>query len=127
GFREPAVKEALDLCLSCKGCKGDCPVHVDMATYRAEFFARYYEGRMRPLRGYAFGYLDRWARVATHAPSLFNALSQGAITAGIAKRLLGVAPQRRLPRLASRSFVAGFRGRAADGDARPELLLWPDT
>jgi FAD/FMN-containing dehydrogenase/Fe-S oxidoreductase len=127
GFREPAVKEALDLCLSCKGCKGDCPVHVDMATYRAEFFARYYEGRMRPLRGYAFGYLDRWARVATHAPSLFNALSQGAITAGIAKHLLGVAPQRRLPRLASRSFVAGFRGRAADGDARPELLLWPDT
>jgi Fe-S oxidoreductase len=127
GFREPAVKEALDLCLSCKGCKGDCPVHVDMATYRAEFMARYYQGRLRPLRAYVFGYLDRWARLATHVPRLFNALTQTALTASIAKGILGVARERRLPRLAPRSFVADFTPRTPADDQRPEVLLWPDT
>jgi Fe-S oxidoreductase len=127
GFREPAVKEALDLCLSCKGCKGDCPVHVDMATYRAEFMARYYEGRMRPLHGYVFGYLDRWARVATHVPGLVNVLTQNAVMSAIGKRMLGIAPARRLPRLARRSFVADFRRRRPSSDERPEAVLWPDT
>jgi len=60
GWREPAVKQALDLCLACKGCKGDCPVHVDMASYKAEFLAHYYAGRVRPRHAYAFGLIDRW-------------------------------------------------------------------
>src|SRR5690606_34580817 len=56
GWRSEAVKEALDLCLACKGCKGECPVHVDMATYKAEFLARYYTGHPRPRHAYAFGW-----------------------------------------------------------------------
>jgi Fe-S oxidoreductase len=47
-WRSEEVKDALDLCLACKGCKGDCPVKVDMATYRAEFLSHYYKGRLRP-------------------------------------------------------------------------------
>jgi Fe-S oxidoreductase len=126
GFREPAVKQALDLCLACKGCKGDCPVHVDMATYKAEFLARYYDGRLRPLRGYVLGYLDRWARAATHVPALANALTQTPVAA-LGRGLLGLARQRPLPRFARRSFQAGFRRHAPPSGPRPDVLLWPDT
>ncbi len=126
GFREPAVKEALDLCLSCKGCKGDCPVNVDMATYKAEFLAHYYDGRLRPLRGYAFGYLDRWARIAARAPRLLNALTHAPGAGALVKAIVGVAPQRELPRFARETFAAGFRRRGPHG-AGPAVLLWPDT
>src|SRR5947207_11506811 len=76
GWKSEAVKEALDLCLSCKGCKGDCPVQVDMATYKAEFLAHYYEGRRRPPHAYAFGLIHWWARLASLAPGLVNWLTQ---------------------------------------------------
>ena len=62
--RATHVKEALDLCLACKGCKGDCPVNVDMATYKAEFLSHYYEGRLRPRAAYAMGLIHWWARLA---------------------------------------------------------------
>ena len=119
GWKEPAVKEALDLCLSCKGCKGECPVHVDMATYKAEFLAHYYEGRMRPLKAYAFGYIDRWSRLASHAPRLASALANSSL----AKRLAGVARERTVPRFAPRPFARDFKpaGRGM------RVILWPDT
>jgi Fe-S oxidoreductase len=119
GWHEPAVKEALDLCLSCKGCKGECPVHVDMATYKAEFLAHYYESRLRPLKAYAFGYIDRWSHLASHAPRFASAMANSAL----AKRLLGIAPQRSLPRFATRPFTRDFKpaGRGM------RVLLWPDT
>jgi Fe-S oxidoreductase len=119
GWKEPAVKEALDLCLSCKGCKGECPVHVDMATYKAEFLSHYYEGRLRPLNAYAFGMMDRWSRLATHAPRLANSVANTAL----AKRLLGVAAQRRLPAFANRCFTRDFR-KTGTG---MKVILWPDT
>jgi len=119
GWREPAVKEALDLCLSCKGCKGECPVHVDMATYKAEFLSHYYERRLRPLKAYVFGYIDRWSRLAMQAPGLANSLANTALS----KRLLGIAPQRTMPRFASRSFTRDFKG-AGSG---MRVILWPDT
>ncbi len=72
GWRDDNVKEALDLCLACKGCKGDCPVNVDMATYKAEFLSHYWEGRLRPRYAYAFGLIDQWARLASVAPGLVN-------------------------------------------------------
>ena len=70
GWRSEEVKQSLDLCLACKGCKSDCPVGVDVATYKAEFLSHYYEGRVRPRSAYAFGNIDLWARVASHAPGL---------------------------------------------------------
>ena len=64
------MKEALDLCLSCKACKSECPTNVDLATYRAEFLAHYYEGRRRPLEAYAFGLIDKWAALGSTTPRL---------------------------------------------------------
>jgi FAD/FMN-containing dehydrogenase/Fe-S oxidoreductase len=126
GWREPAVKEALDLCLSCKGCKGECPVKVDMASYKAEFFAHYYQHHARPLAAHAFGFIDRWSRWASHAPGAANALTQTPALAKLAKRMVGIAPQRSIPAFARESFRSGFRDQA---DPRPgaDVLLWPDT
>ncbi|MGN6702233.1 MAG: FAD-binding and (Fe-S)-binding domain-containing protein, partial [Burkholderiaceae bacterium] len=130
GWKNESVREALDLCLSCKGCKGECPVSVDMATYKAEFMSHYYEGRMRPLHAYAFGMIDRWARLASHMPGVANFLTQKAPFAGVAKKLVGVAPQRRIPPFARRTFVDWFRARAmapAEKSDGRKVILWPDT
>ncbi|MBS1191718.1 MAG: FAD-binding oxidoreductase [Rhodocyclaceae bacterium] len=126
GWQEPAVKEALDLCLSCKGCKGECPVHVDMATYKAEFMSHYYDGRLRPAAAYAFGLIDRWARLASHAPGLVNFLSGHQPFAGAIKGLVGIAPQRRLPAFAREPFTRTFRRRPWPPTGKA-LILWPDT
>jgi Fe-S oxidoreductase len=119
GWKEPAVKEALDLCLSCKGCKGECPVHVDMATYKAELLAHYYKGRLRPLKAYAFGYIDRWSRLAMLAPGFANAMANTAL----AKRALGIADERTMPRFARRSFTSDFKTVGSG----MRVILWPDT
>jgi Fe-S oxidoreductase len=119
GWKDEHVKQALDLCLSCKGCKGECPVKVDMATYKAEFLAHYYKGRLRPLNAYAFGYIDKWSRLASHAPGLANRLAN----MSAAKALLGIPQQRKMPQFAKQPFTRTFKG-AGSG---MKVILWPDT
>jgi len=127
GWESEAVKDSLDLCLSCKGCKGECPLHVDMATYKAQFLARYFEHRARPLSAHVFGRIDRLARVASHAPWLVNFLASTAPFSTAAKALAGIHPARRIPKFASRTFQAAVRGRApAKGKGR-RVMLWADT
>ncbi|MGH3404270.1 MAG: FAD-binding and (Fe-S)-binding domain-containing protein, partial [Streptosporangiaceae bacterium] len=130
GWRDEHVKEALDLCLACKGCKGDCPVNVDMATYKAEFFAHYYAGRLRPPAAYAMGMLMHSARIAALAPGPVNALTHAPVTAPGLKRLAGVHPDRDVPRFAPCTFRSAWRRRPR-GPAVPaagqRVVLWPDT
>jgi FAD/FMN-containing dehydrogenase/Fe-S oxidoreductase len=134
GFESRAVHEALDLCLSCKACKSECPVQVDMAAYKSEFLAQHYKGRLHPFHHYIFGFADRLAHYGSLAPSLTNAVLAGALTGPIMKRIVGVAPQRHLPRLASKSYSrmrenGGF-GTTSEREARlpgRPVLLWPDT
>jgi Fe-S oxidoreductase len=125
GWRSEAVHEALDLCLACKGCKHDCPVNVDMATYKAEFHAHYYAHRLRPRSAYAFGLVHRWARLAAHMPSLVNGVSQSAAGAALMKWMADVAPARQLPRFA-RPFTRDYT-RAHTIRGEQPVLLWPDT
>ncbi|HEX8989797.1 MAG TPA: FAD-binding and (Fe-S)-binding domain-containing protein [Rhodocyclaceae bacterium] len=127
GWKEPAVKEALDLCLSCKGCKGECPVHVDMATYKAEFLSHYYADIARPPAAYAFGLIDLWARLASHAPWLPNFFSQREPFAGAAKAMIGIAHKRRIPAFPAASFVKQFRRQRRGENTGEPVLLWPDT
>jgi FAD/FMN-containing dehydrogenase/Fe-S oxidoreductase len=126
-WRNEQVHEALDLCLSCKACKHECPVRVDMATYKAEFLAHHYEGRIHPLPHYLFGFMDRWARLASLAPRIANAALAAPGVEGIAKRIADVAPQRSIPRFASRSFLEDQSARFNGSDNRKTVLLWPDT
>jgi Fe-S oxidoreductase len=126
-WRSDAVEEALSLCLSCKGCKSDCPVNVDMAKYKAEFRAHHYQGRLRPRAAYSMGRIYEWSRVAGAVPGLANAMLQAPGLSSVAKLVGGIAPQRRMPRYAAEPFHRWFhrRSRARPGGQR--VLLWPDT
>lgn len=108
GWHSEEVKHSLDLCLSCKGCKSDCPVTVDLATYKAEFLSHYYQGRLRPLNAYAFGNIDLWASLASNAPGLVNLTTQLPFLRDIAKLLAGVPPQRKIPAFAPETFKQWF-------------------
>jgi len=131
-WHNEGVREALDLCLSCKACKSECPVNVDVATYKAEFLAHYYGDRLRPLQHYAFGFMDRLAHAASLIPGITPGLANLPLSVpGVAhavKAILGVAPRRRLPQFAPRSFQAQWRTRERGRDASGRgVLLWPDT
>src|SRR5712692_1340377 len=104
GWKSEEVHRALDLCLACKACKSECPVNVDMATYKAEFLSHYWSGRLRPRSAYAFGLVPWWSRIAAHAPGLANALTQTPGLSSAARALAGIAGARRLPRFARRTF-----------------------
>jgi Fe-S oxidoreductase len=127
GWRDQHVKSSLDLCLSCKGCKSDCPVAVDVATYKAEFLSHYYDERVRPLSHYAFTHIDRWSRLASLAPGLANFLTHAPGLRELAKFAAGVAHQRSLPRFASHSFRSLFKKRSQAKSSGPPVMLWPDT
>ncbi|HBL29904.1 MAG TPA: FAD-binding oxidoreductase, partial [Acidobacteria bacterium] len=122
GWHSEEVREALDLCLACKGCKHDCPAGVDMAALKAEFLAHFYRDRLRPLRAYAAGWIHRWARLASLAPDLANAILQSPPAAWL-QQLAGIAPERTLPAFARTTFRSRFLPRGAG----PAVLLWPDT
>ncbi|MGO9324995.1 MAG: FAD-binding and (Fe-S)-binding domain-containing protein [Terracidiphilus sp.] len=138
GFQSRAVHEALDLCLSCKACKSECPVQVDMAAYKSEFLAQHYKRRLHPLHHYIFGFADHLARYGSLAPSLTNATLTGSLTSPLIKRIAGVARERHLPRLPSKSYQKARTTptnlvqesappQVVQKAAAPEVLLWPDT
>jgi FAD/FMN-containing dehydrogenase/Fe-S oxidoreductase len=141
GWQDEHVKKTLDMCLSCKACKTECPTNVDMATYRAEFLAHYYESKRRPLHAYAFGMVDRWLRLGSLAPGLANVLADAPGLRHVVRQALHISPERSLPQLAPESFrkwarTQGVRaiGRGRNGSGnRPtsspprQVLLWVDT
>ena len=128
GWRNEEVREALDLCLSCKGCKGECPVNVDMATYKAEFLFHHYSGRLRPRSAYTMGLIFWWARLASLAPGVANRVAQGPRLGAALKSLIGVSEERRLPSFAPRTFKSWFRRVHRPWDEQaPTVVLWPDT
>jgi len=127
GWRDEHVRASLDLCLACKGCKGDCPVNVDMATYKAEFLSHYYQGRLRPRHAYSMGLIYWWARLAAVMPGMANLLTQTPGISAVMKWLAGIAPQRRMPAFAPETFKAWYHRRPRRMEGRPRVILWADT
>jgi FAD/FMN-containing dehydrogenase/Fe-S oxidoreductase len=135
GWDDPAVADALDLCLSCKGCSADCPAGIDMATYKAEALYQRYRRRVRPASHYSLGWLPRWAALTTRSPALArlaNASLRVAPVAALAKRLGGIDSRRDLPRFAPQSFRQWFAARQQAATPMPAgpgkpVILWVDT
>jgi FAD/FMN-containing dehydrogenase/Fe-S oxidoreductase len=127
GWRDQTVKESLDLCLSCKGCKSDCPVSVDLATYKAEFLSHHHQGRLRPLSDYAFAHIDIWARLASNLPGLVNLATQLPFLRDIAKLAAGMPQVRSVPALAPQTFRSWFDRRQPRNPEGAPVTLWPDT
>jgi FAD/FMN-containing dehydrogenase/Fe-S oxidoreductase len=133
GWRSTEVRDALDLCLACKGCKKDCPVEVDMATMKAEFLAHHYAGRIRPRSHYSMGWLPAAAQVASRAPRLVNALTQAPGVRDVLTTLGGIDRRRRVPLFAGQTLQAWAAGRDPGNSGQPqpaprgEVVLWPDT
>jgi Fe-S oxidoreductase len=123
-WKNEQVKQALDLCLACKACKSECPANVELATYKAEFLSHYYEDKRRPLHAYAFGMIDRWAHLGSHAPRIANFMTT--VPKQLIQKALDLAPQRQMPRLATLSFQQWARKHRvlASGGS---VILWPDT
>ncbi len=126
-WKSEAVRESLEYCLACKGCKHECPVNVDMATYKAEFLYHYYKGRARPIHMWLFGYMFVWARVAAMAPQIANFFAQAPPFSTLVKRLASVAPQRHLPLFADHTFRQWFARRTPQNVGNERVILWADT
>ncbi len=128
GWKDEHVKKSLDLCLACKGCKGDCPVNVDMATYKSEFLSHYYEGKLRPRTAYAFGWIYWWSRLASLMPGVANFFTQAPVISNVVKAIIGVTPKRKMPKFAEVTFKEWFLNRKNKRKGSDKkVILWADT
>ena len=127
GWKSEEVKEALDTCLACKGCRSDCPTHMDMASYKAEFLSHYYEHKGRPRQALTMGRIGDWAPLASKAPWLANFFTQAPGFSALSKAISGVTPSRSLPRLAPASYRKLASSRPSRAQGKPRVILWVDT
>jgi FAD/FMN-containing dehydrogenase/Fe-S oxidoreductase len=132
GWQSEEVKESLDLCLACKGCKTECPVNVDMATYKAEFLSHYYQKHLRPRMAYAMGQINRLAKLGSLMPRLVNFIMATPGLSTVAKYLAGIHPARVVPKFALRTFRSLSKKRISSDKDPSEwgenaVVLWVDT
>ena len=135
GWRNPDIAESLEHCLSCKACKHECPTQVDIAAYKSEFMSAHYKGRKRPLHHYFFGRIGTQLPLLSRAPRIVNHLQKGPLGT-LARRVLGISPEKPLPTLSSPSFRRWTRLNADRQDdvfswfgdsSLPVTVLWADS
>ena len=127
GWRSREVRDALDLCLACRGCVSQCPTSVDMAAYKSEFLDHHYRRRLRPLSHYSLGWLPLWLMLTSRVPWLVNTLTRSRLTGRLFTRAAGIARGRSIPPIAARPFTREHRHQARRPSAHGRVVLWPDT
>ena len=127
GWNSPAVHDALEMCLGCKACKHECPVQVDMATYKSEFMAHYYERNRRPKQAWTFGRIHEWSRLAGYAPKLVNTLTGLPGINQAVRAATGMSEHRELPKFSDQPFTKNYQSPVPARGDRPTVMLWPDT
>lgn len=103
-FDHKEIYQVLDLCLSCKGCKSECPSNVDMAKLKAEFLQHYYDANGVPFRALAIAYINKINRFASAVPGIYNAFVANSATSKIIKKAIGFASERSIPKLAPQTL-----------------------
>jgi FAD/FMN-containing dehydrogenase/Fe-S oxidoreductase len=126
GFSDPALFEALDLCLECKACKSECPTNVDMARLKAEFLHHYHREHGIPLRARLFGHVATLGRWGTALAPLSNWLLRSGLVRWLNDRFLGIDRRRLPPPFTRRTFLRQFREQPSPSGNR-RVLLFPDT
>ena len=128
-----AVYDILDLCLSCKGCKSECPSNVDMAKLKAEFLQHYYDKKGVSLMAWMVANIARIHKINSEFPWLYNGLMKNRFLSTVVKNILGFAHQRTLPLLSGRSFEKWLRRNSylketqtISANERPEVYLFLD-
>ncbi len=117
----------MDLCLACKGCKGDCPVNVDIATLKSEFLSHYYKKKLRPPSAFAFGWIYWWSRLASVIPGVVNFVTHAPILRRLTKASVGVTQKRKIPEFAQQTFRNWFGKQEKQNTGKPKVILWVDT
>lgn len=126
-WRAPEVHDALDLCLSCKGCASDCPTGIDMATYKSETLHQSYRRRIRPRSHYSLGWLPRWARIAGRAPRLANLMTRLPGLKWLSLWLAGVDQRRAVPTFSPQSFRRWWKGQPRRVRGGSPVILFVDS
>lgn len=127
GWHSKAVMESLDLCLGCMGCKKECPVNVDMATYKSEFMYHHYRNRMRPMQHYLMGHIGFWSEIASHTPGLANFLANGRLFGDLIRKLAHIAPERSFPRYADEPFHRWYARQEKKSGNKPKICVYADA
>lgn len=125
GWQSEEVMATLELCLGCKGCKKECPVSVDLATYKAEFFAHYFKDKPRPFHHLLFSRIDRLGELGSMLPQVSNFVATAPLLDSVAKEVAGIHPDRPLPKFAAETFDQWFGRQPVALGGRP-VVLYPD-
>ena len=126
-FQNEEIKEVMDLCISCKGCKTECPSNVDMAKLKAEYTHQNYKANGAPLRAKLFANVTRTNKLASMAPRLYNFFMKNPISSAIAKKLMGVAKERNMPLLQGTTLAKWYKNNEQKGNfSKGEIYLFND-